>query len=490
MKKEKQVRTYQRRTKSGKMVTVKAHTATYDAAEKAKEMAKKKGSGGELEEKKKAKVRDMPDPHLDMKDYLDELKKGLKKDEEQIKDSTKKESTKKLKRPIGSGTLGPEKRKAKKDTTTKKDSGEISSADFKEWYHGTGSDADKRVAKMLKAKLGRAGYKKLEDEAIDNYSSRGHLKLFKSLGSISNDSTPAKSSKVAPVKPSAIHPHDMYEYSAKDKKRMDSLLPKISKMQEVWQTKYGSRANTPAAMAYQKKLNSLEDEYQKLINSSKKETSAYTKYKKDSAEWNKYNTTQKKKQDSASKKEEKQKYMNMAEKKGLSYVGTKDGAMIFHKNGKPYMAERGKITSLNVPKTVKDYVSKRVENKDTAKKGETRTNSGSSGFTKKDFEGLIKGLSSASHSSFGKPVRVISRKDGSMEANAPDYHMWDRMKNAGWKNVDKVFISGGSSNYVSPDGKYQAVVSPFKTRIFPLKDGAKAKGYSMDSVIDALMGKD
>lgn len=53
MKKEKQVKSYQRRTKSGKVVTVKAHTATYDAAEKAAEMAKKKGAGEELAAKKK-----------------------------------------------------------------------------------------------------------------------------------------------------------------------------------------------------------------------------------------------------------------------------------------------------------------------------------------------------------------------------------------------------------------------------------------------------
>ena len=42
MKKEKIVRTYQRRTKSGKMVTVRQHTASYDAAEKAKGAAKRK----------------------------------------------------------------------------------------------------------------------------------------------------------------------------------------------------------------------------------------------------------------------------------------------------------------------------------------------------------------------------------------------------------------------------------------------------------------
>ena len=52
MKVEKKVRTYTRRTKSGKTVTVKAHTAKYEAADK-KDAAKKKGAGKELEERKK-----------------------------------------------------------------------------------------------------------------------------------------------------------------------------------------------------------------------------------------------------------------------------------------------------------------------------------------------------------------------------------------------------------------------------------------------------
>ena len=50
MKKEKQVRTYQRKTKSGKVVVVRAHKAKYDAAEDLKKsITKKKGSGLEVE---------------------------------------------------------------------------------------------------------------------------------------------------------------------------------------------------------------------------------------------------------------------------------------------------------------------------------------------------------------------------------------------------------------------------------------------------------
>lgn len=55
----------------------------------------------------------------------------------------------------------------------------FTAAGFKEWYRGTGSAADKKVAKALRAQLGRSGYRKFEDEAIDNYSSRGHLSMFK-----------------------------------------------------------------------------------------------------------------------------------------------------------------------------------------------------------------------------------------------------------------------------------------------------------------------
>lgn len=57
MKKEKQIRSYKRRTKTGKIVTVKAHMAKYDAADKTKEVSKKEGAGKEL----KAKKNKMPD---------------------------------------------------------------------------------------------------------------------------------------------------------------------------------------------------------------------------------------------------------------------------------------------------------------------------------------------------------------------------------------------------------------------------------------------
>lgn len=55
MKKEKSVRSYTRRTKSGKTVVVRQHTSKYDASEKEKAAAKKHGAGKELEGRVKNK---------------------------------------------------------------------------------------------------------------------------------------------------------------------------------------------------------------------------------------------------------------------------------------------------------------------------------------------------------------------------------------------------------------------------------------------------
>lgn len=272
MKKEKQVRSYKRRTKSGKTVTVKAHTAKYEAAdEKAKEVSKKPGAGKELEERKKKPVQlEIPFDKEEEKKVLDEVSKedaktqekeskrlhkkvvslekklrdlkyvhsGLKRDDPKKlkyakkiqelqsdliatkkasahqdkdaysgKDDTKKSSssaekktTKKV-RPVGSGTNGPTPKgkseaKVTKATTSKPATSEpaFTAAEFKEWYRGTGSAADKKVAKALRAQLGRSGYRKLEDEAIDNYTSRGHLSMFKRVSGGSSTSAKPKSS--------------------------------------------------------------------------------------------------------------------------------------------------------------------------------------------------------------------------------------------------------------------------------------------------------
>ena len=60
MKKEKSVKSYQRKSKNGKVVTVHSYKAKYDAAEEArKEMAKRAGAGDELKKKKSAAPADL-----------------------------------------------------------------------------------------------------------------------------------------------------------------------------------------------------------------------------------------------------------------------------------------------------------------------------------------------------------------------------------------------------------------------------------------------
>ena len=122
MKKEKTVRTYQRRTKSGKIVTVRQHTAKYDAAERAKDSSKRKGAGEELEKVKTKKA-------LQKADLFDGY--------------------------------------------------DFSEEDFNEWYEGTGSANDKKVAKALRKTLGRKAYNELSDLAADNYKKGGASSFFK-----------------------------------------------------------------------------------------------------------------------------------------------------------------------------------------------------------------------------------------------------------------------------------------------------------------------
>lgn len=214
MKKEKKVRTYQRRTKSGKTITVRAHTASYEAAEKAKEASKKKGAGDELSSKvKKGEEWKLPmDEFLKKlkeeraeKKWNDEVDKSWKSEDEKPKKKSEKKTEKKTpakkatkKRTVGTGTNGPEPKKkvTTKKTAAKADTSEpaFTRDEFKEWYRGTGSAADKKVAKALRKQLGSSGYRKFEDEAIDNYTSRGHLSMFKRVSGGSSASANTKSS--------------------------------------------------------------------------------------------------------------------------------------------------------------------------------------------------------------------------------------------------------------------------------------------------------
>lgn len=124
MKKEKTVRTYQRRTKSGKMVTVREHKASYDAAEEArKAAAKKAGAGSELSKKK----------------------------------AVKEES------PLG-----------------------FSADDYKEWYHwdmdsDPKNEAALRVEKALIKKMGKKAYNKYLEDMTNSYTARGHKKAHQAL---------------------------------------------------------------------------------------------------------------------------------------------------------------------------------------------------------------------------------------------------------------------------------------------------------------------
>lgn len=126
MKKEKQIKTHQRRTKSGKSVIVRAHTAKYDAAEELRRsLAKKKGAGDELESRKRQTPIETPD-------------------------------------------LG------------------FTDAEFKEWYHWDqeGDPKNKtalKVEKALIAKMGKRAYNKYFNDLSDSYSARGHAKAYKSL---------------------------------------------------------------------------------------------------------------------------------------------------------------------------------------------------------------------------------------------------------------------------------------------------------------------
>lgn len=139
MQKEKKIRTYTRKTKTGKTVTVKAHTAKYDAAEEARKVfAKKAGAGEELSMAKKEKVV-----------------------------------------PAANDDLG------------------FSAEDYKAWYHwdteGDPKNAQAlKVKKALIAKMGRSAYNKYEQQMTDSYSARGHLKGFKGVGDLKSQEQVAR----------------------------------------------------------------------------------------------------------------------------------------------------------------------------------------------------------------------------------------------------------------------------------------------------------
>ena len=142
MQKQKKVRAYTRKLKSGKTIVVKAHTAKYDASDKTKSIKESVGAGEELS---KVKTSVSIDPE----------KWGFTKDE------------------------------------------------FSEWYEGTGSKEDKKVARLLKKKLGAKEYNKLSDLAATNYKKGGSTSFFRKnlFGHSKSDEKP-KTSKSPKIKKS------------------------------------------------------------------------------------------------------------------------------------------------------------------------------------------------------------------------------------------------------------------------------------------------
>lgn len=121
MQKTKTVRAHKRKTKSGKTVTVKQHTAKYDAAEAArKAFLKDSRAGSEY-----ASIKDMPTHGISADDFKEWYHWDLDDD--------------------------------------------------------PNNEAALRVKEALVKKLGKKGYQDYEDKMTDSYTRRGHLSAFKKL---------------------------------------------------------------------------------------------------------------------------------------------------------------------------------------------------------------------------------------------------------------------------------------------------------------------
>lgn len=528
MKKEKKVRTYQRRTKSGKTITVRAHTASYEAAEKAKEAAKKKGAGEELS----SKVRKGEEWKLPMDEFLKKLKeeRAQKRDEETKKvedEKPKKKSEKKTekktpakkttkKRTVGTGTNGPEPKKkaTTKKTATKADASEpaFTRDEFKEWYRGTGSAADKKVAKALRKQLGRSGYRKFEDEAIDNYTSRGHLSMFKRVSGGSSTSTKTakssvktspktivstKASKTTKVS-SASSFMDGYkdmnalrEYAAQV---MDSTSPYKAKTRKELKRMFD--ADQGKAGSHEKKFKKfLKDKWlpnkgnvqgdRNFYLGTKKETSSDLRVRADKMDADAKRSAIVKKLGSNRFRTIKDININVvkpntrsAQLKGTLYVSS-DRTKAY------YEGSDGKLK-----KATKSILDRYVNKESKKRSVGTGTNGPepkkpktvSAPSMKKELAHLLTGVNGSSLRTWNKPAKFLSRKDGTLETSADNHKMSLSLSKAGWKSVDKVSVIGGTSNFVSPDGKYHAIVGNRKTKIRPIKKGEKVSGHSWDSI--------
>lgn len=538
MKKEKKVRTYQRRTKSGKTITVRAHTASYEAADKAKEAAKKKGAGDEFS----SKVKKGEEWKLPMNEFLDKLKEERAKkredeepkkvEDEKPKKKSEKKSEKKTpakkatkKRTVGTGTNGPEPKKkaTTKKTAEKADTSEpaFTRDEFKEWYRGTGSAADKKVAKALRKQLGRSGYRKFEDEAIDNYTSRGHLSMFKRVsgGSSTGGSRTTQKGKVSKPTLSKNMSENRSNASAQMKEYKKQLMSAIKdgnskKIREARKgymqamddsTFGGSKASKASAEKdYQSVVKALskagydEQGYKKRSTKTSKTTKEFTESqlraygRKLVNARNKYiggpgpdsyRRALKKRQEALAEyhKTDEGKAMRSAYR---SYVSKKN------KQWEKDHAERAAAKKLE---DAKRYISEYEKKKSSSTKKRsvgTGTNgpepkkakTASAPSMKKELTHLLTGVNGSTLRTWNKQAKFLSRKDGTLEASADYSKMGSNLRKAGWKNIDTVSIVGGTSNFVSPDGKYHAVVGNRKTKIKPIKKGEKVGGHSWDSI--------
>ena len=253
MKKEKTVKTYQRRTKTGKVVTVRQHTAKYDASDKAKEMATKKGAGEELAAKK-----GMPDHNLPMNEYLEELKK-LRKGETPEEAPVEKETKK-------SSPSAEKKSKSVKSTKTTKSAATtqangVSASDFKSWYHFNDWDKPKKswpaeVRAADAAIRKQLGSKKAYDDycaQIDsNYSKRGHSTAFTTFGNLASGNAKGTKSSTADTKATKSKSSQWYNvayapgYGDKGTPQHEAVVNYVNKVG-------GSGKSTPFA-EYTKKL--------------------------------------------------------------------------------------------------------------------------------------------------------------------------------------------------------------------------------------------
>lgn len=503
MKKEKKVRTYQRRTKSGKTITVRAHTASYEAADKAKEAAKKKGAGDEFS----SKVKKGEEWKLPMNEFLDKLKeeRAQKREDEEPKkfedEKPKKKSEKKTpakkatkKRTVGTGINGPE---PKKKATTKKTAANADTSEpaftkdeFKEWYRGTGSAADKKVAKALRKQLGRSGYRKFEDEAIDNYTSRGHLSMFKRVSGSSASAKSAGVSTKVTTKSSKAKKGFTTVAAQKDLIRKDK--DKYNTLKESgWKTK---RKNT---LGETKGADSSKE-------SSKSSISKSLAKRWDSTPPNDKMDAKARKADAPKSEAEFVKRLkNEAGKsRGVGSIFNSGTTTyrgsdydLYKKRGTYYAVNRktGKLASeKSTNLIVKNWESAAKDSKkETSKKRSVGTGTNgpepkkvkaaSAPSMKKELAHLLTGVNGSTLRTWKKPAKFLSRKDGTLEASADYSKMGSNLRKAGWKNVDTVSIVGGTSNYVSPDGKYHAIVGSRKTKIKPIKKGEKVSGHSWDS---------